>query len=449
MANEDSASVSTDEDGNLFINDAQVILADVAASNGVIHAIDKVLIPSGSNLAVADLSGTFGGATVEDDVYEFPTGAADWAGFANNNVQMYPLSFPYGGKITFTASIPEGSTDTNVRFRFERLPFPDVEPSYNTETVLVTTSGGERTYSIDIPGQGANTFESFLLYVVDRDQPVMIKDVTVQEYAAEEFADFGGTFGGTTVEDDVYEFPTGAADWGGFANDNTALYPMSFPQGGRITFTAGIPEGGTDTQIRYRFERLPFPDVEPSYNTGSVTISGAEATYSIEVPSQGENTFQSFLLYVVERDSPVIVKNVRVTAYETEDLADFGGTFGGTTVEDDVYEFPTGAADWGGFANDNTALYPMSFPNGGYVAFNGAIPEGGADTAVRFRFERLPFPDVEPSYNTEAVVVSGTADVYRIEIPAQPAANTFSSFLFYINDRDSPVIMKNARVVAY
>ena len=449
MANEDSASVSTDEDGNLFINDAQVILADVAASNGVIHAIDKVLIPSGSNLAVADLSGTFGGATFEDDVYEFPTGAADWAGFANNNVQMYPLSFPYGGKITFTASIPEGSTDTNVRFRFERLPFPDVEPSYNTETVLVTTSGGERTYSIDIPDQGANTFESFLLYVVDRDQPVMIKDVTVEEYAAEEFADFSGTFGGTTVEDDVYEFPTDAADWGGFANDNTALYPMSFPQGGRITFTAGIPEGGTDTQIRYRFERLPFPDVEPSYNTGSVTISGAEATYSIEVPSQGENTFESFLLFVVERDSPVIVKNVRVTAYETEDLADFGGTFGDTTVEDDVYEFPTGAADWAGFANDNTALYPMSFPKGGYVAFNGAIPDGGADTAVRFRFERLPFPDVEPSYNTEAVVVSGTADVYRIEIPAQPAANTFSSFLFYINDRDSPVIMKNARVVAY
>ena len=449
MANEDSASVSTDEDGNLFINDAQVILADVAASNGVIHAIDKVLIPSGSNLAVADFGGTFGGATVENDVYEFPTGAAEWAGFANDNAQMYPLSFPYGGKITFTASIPEGSTDTNVRFRFERLPFPDVEPSYNTETVLVTTSGGERTYTIEVPDQGANTFQSFLLYVADRDQPVMIKDVIVEEYAAEEFADFGGTFGGTSVEDDVYEFPAGAAEWGGFANDNTALYPMSFPNGGRITFTAGIPDGGADTNVRFRFERLPFPDVEPSYNTAAVTISGADATYTIEVPSQGENTFQSFLLYLVERDSPVMVKNVRVTAYEAEDLADFGGTFGGTTVEDDVYEFPTGAADWAGFANDNTALYPMSFPNGGYVAFDGAIPEGGNDTTVRFRFERLPFPDVEPSYNTDAVTVSGAASIYRIEIPAQPAANTFSSFLFYINDRDSPVIMKNARVVAY
>ena len=122
-----------------------------------------------------------------------------------------------------------------MRFRFERLPFPDVEPSYNTETVLVTTSGGERTYSIDIPGQGANTFESFLLYVVDRDQPVMIKDVTVEEYAAEEFADFGGTFGGTTVEDDVYEFPTGAADWGGFANDNSSV-PHELPSGWKNHF---------------------------------------------------------------------------------------------------------------------------------------------------------------------------------------------------------------------
>ena len=113
------------------------------------------------------------------------------------------------------------------------------------------------------------------------------------------------------------------------------------------------------------------------------------------------------------------------------------------------YEFPTGAADWAGFANDNTAIYPMRFPNGGYVAFDGAIPEGVADTAVRFHCERLPFPDVEPSYNTEAVVVSGAAGIYRIEIPALLSANTFSSLLFYIKDRDSPVIMKNARVVAY
>ena len=33
------------EDGNVFINDAQVIITDIEASNGVIHVIDAVLLP--------------------------------------------------------------------------------------------------------------------------------------------------------------------------------------------------------------------------------------------------------------------------------------------------------------------------------------------------------------------------------------------------------------------
>ena len=456
MANEDSASISVDGDGNLFINDAQVILADVPASNGVIHAIDKVLSPSGANLAVADFSGTFGGTQVDTDanIFFYPSAAEGWAGFANNNAQMYPISFPYGGKISFTASIPEGSADTNVRFRFERLPFPDTEPSYNTPPVLVTQSGGERTYTIEVPSQGSNTFQSFLLYLNDRDQEVMIKDVTVEEYELVEFADFGGTFGGTEVdvETSTFNFPEAAEGWAGFANDNVDLYPMSFPNGGRISFTAAIPEGESATSIRFRFERLPFPDTEPSYNTNSVAIEGSEATYTLEIPSQGENTFRSFLMYLDERDSPVIVKNVRVTAYTAEELADFGGTFGGTEVDSEtsVFNFPGTAEGWAGFANDNGALYPLSFPNGGYIAFSAAIPEGESATSIRFRFERLPFPDVEPSYNSASVDITGSdAALYRLEIPAQPASNTFSSFLLYLNDRNSPVMIKNVRVYQY
>jgi uncharacterized surface protein with fasciclin (FAS1) repeats len=44
MANGDSVTVTV-TDGNLFINDSQVIIADVEASNGIIHAIDAVLMP--------------------------------------------------------------------------------------------------------------------------------------------------------------------------------------------------------------------------------------------------------------------------------------------------------------------------------------------------------------------------------------------------------------------
>ena len=33
------------EMGNVYINDAQVIITDIETSNGVIHVIDKVLVP--------------------------------------------------------------------------------------------------------------------------------------------------------------------------------------------------------------------------------------------------------------------------------------------------------------------------------------------------------------------------------------------------------------------
>lgn len=39
------------QDGNVFINDAQVVITDVQASNGVIHVIDSVILPPAQNIA--------------------------------------------------------------------------------------------------------------------------------------------------------------------------------------------------------------------------------------------------------------------------------------------------------------------------------------------------------------------------------------------------------------
>ena len=44
MANGASVTITV-EDGRLFVNDSEVIVTDVEASNGVIHAIDTVLTP--------------------------------------------------------------------------------------------------------------------------------------------------------------------------------------------------------------------------------------------------------------------------------------------------------------------------------------------------------------------------------------------------------------------
>ena len=92
-------------------------------------------------------------------------------------------------------------------------------------------------------------------------------------------------FGGASIEGDTFTFPSGSEVWAGFANLNTDIYPFTFASGGTITFTAAIPAGGSDTQLYFRFERLPYPDTEPSFNLDPVTISGeTEQQYSVTIP---------------------------------------------------------------------------------------------------------------------------------------------------------------------
>ena len=45
MLSGDNSMISMDEAGNLMIDGAKIVVTDIQASNGVIHVIDKVLIP--------------------------------------------------------------------------------------------------------------------------------------------------------------------------------------------------------------------------------------------------------------------------------------------------------------------------------------------------------------------------------------------------------------------
>ena len=226
---------------------------------------------------------------------------------------------------------------------------------------VVISGETETQYSVTIPAQdAANTYESFLLYVVEQDQTVIIKDIVVTDDGGST-ADGGTTDGGTTdggatdggttdggatdggatdgstdggaqeapfvemiegfggaVFDEAassFTFPAGSEVWAGFANLNVDIYPFTFANGGTITFTAALAAGGSDTNVYFRFERLPFPDVDPSFNLENVLISGeAELEYSVTIPAQdAANTYESFLLYVVEQDQTVIIKDIVVT----------------------------------------------------------------------------------------------------------------------------------------
>jgi len=128
---------------------------------------------------------------------------------------------------------------------------------------------------------------------------------------------FSADFGGTFYDSNTYTNPTGSEEWAGFANQDVSLYPFSFSDGGEITFTGATD--GTDVDLYFRFERLPHPNVDPSFNTAAVTVSGTdEASYSVAIPAQdAANTYSSFLLYVTTADAAVTLTDVAVASGST------------------------------------------------------------------------------------------------------------------------------------
>jgi endoglucanase Acf2 len=149
-------------------------------------------------------------------------------------------------------------------------------------------------------------------------------------------------FGGATYEGETFTFPSGAEAWAGFANMNTSLYPLIFEDGGSLSFTGSVPSGGS-VNVRFRFEFMPYPDVDPAYDTSTVTVSGAdEASYSVSIPSQGSKTFSNLILYVVDRNAPVSVSNLVVTT-----TGDAGGSGSGVEPPTDYNVIPYGAGSIG------------------------------------------------------------------------------------------------------
>lgn len=63
--------VEVGDDGSVMVNDATVIMADVMASNGVVHVIDKVLVPPEIAAMLADDMGAMGEMTAEPMMMDY------------------------------------------------------------------------------------------------------------------------------------------------------------------------------------------------------------------------------------------------------------------------------------------------------------------------------------------------------------------------------------------
>ena len=92
-------------------------------------------------------------------------------------------------------------------FVFEANPYPNNTPSFSTEDVVI--SGGLMEYWVTIPPQdAAQEYNSFLMYIVERDQSVIVEDIEVVmsgDEAPEMDTDMDG------VPDDEDAFPNDPA----------------------------------------------------------------------------------------------------------------------------------------------------------------------------------------------------------------------------------------------
>jgi hypothetical protein len=162
---------------NLYFGGAYDPDAD-ADNDGVANSNDPLPNdPNYSDIALAAFSDAFGGTTIGDGfVYTYPSGTEDWAGFANKNMSLYPISLESGSAITFTGSVPSGGS-VDLEFRFENQPHPNNSVIHNSAVVTVSGSSSSQ-YTVAIP-DNATEFNNFLMYLLTQEEGVVVTNVSI------------------------------------------------------------------------------------------------------------------------------------------------------------------------------------------------------------------------------------------------------------------------------
>ena len=276
---------------------------------------------NGQNISHPVYDGTFDGTTYSQ-TFNFPATAQSWAGFANNSVDIYPLSYPNGGQVSFQATV---AVDAEVKFIFEANPYPDVTPTVSTVNVTLLASNAANTvYTVAIPASATNTYNSAIMYVITRDVDVVISETKLIQFDTDgttelkvNFPVYDGTFDGTTYSQN-FNFPATAQSWAGFSNNNTNLYTLSFTSGGKVTFNASV---AADAEVYFRFEADVYPNTEPSFNSANVALlaaNPANTAYEVAIPANATNTYKSAILYVVTRDVEVSLSEIKIIQNPTD-----------------------------------------------------------------------------------------------------------------------------------
>jgi hypothetical protein len=502
-----AVTLATDPDHEAQSQYSFAVIATDAVGNSaqqlVTVAINQVVVVNENTHGPLDMTNAYGNGSVSGVNGEFfkndTSIGAEFAGFANATIDVYPFEFGTGGTLEFTASVPTGES-VDVSFQLHKQGSDsgllcDIGPVWNSDATTVSSANAQ-TFTIDIPAQGGDTFSNMIMELSEDDIDVKITDVyvtTSEKTDAEQTVpaqcdgslDMTGAYGNGAVSGEGEEAGTlfmndtslGMA-FSGFANTTTDVYPYEFGTGGTLEFTASVPEGQSTTavDVNFQFKKQgsdtgKFCDIAPIWESSNTVSGPVDETFTIAIPSQGGNTFRNLIMELSVDDVNVKITGVKVTpstktadaptvpeicvaspfpsVYPVDGLnsaAMFNGTFGdeegglATIQYDDTYEFPTNSASYGGWSNSNPTLYPIEFTGGGFFArriiyFCASTTEAAT---VYFRFENEVYPANSTIYNTANVSLTadGVMRAYSSNVNITYAVN---SLLFLMLERDTAI----------
>jgi hypothetical protein len=293
-------------------------------------------------------------------------------------LQQIPDTDPDGNPIT--VDLVNAQTSVDVKFRLERLGDEQnrsclTDPAYDTK--VVTILGPEKEYTIDIPEQGFNTFESFIMTIETLDTQVQISNIILTT---------------TPPTEGVFIFP------------DSCLKPKLLPSEyfkSSITATDFDGDGISDDEDPDT-DGDGTPDVQEDDDLTDEVEQSDDYNYTI-----GVGGYTATFSGVYGKTTP-----------GTSDTLQYG----------DQFMFPSNSADYGGWSNNNSGLITGFNTTTKYgarrIAFCASAPlpaEGEnnpPDVEVFFKFENEAWPNNSQQVLTTSAFVprDGAMSPYLVEL---------------------------------
>ncbi len=318
--NNDELGVKVDG-SDLFINASQVIIPNVDASNGIIHAIDRVLIPTEDMMTSGDIPTVATGAGLStlvsligltSDLGTVLSGEGPFTVFAPTDAAFTALEAANPGiKATLTAD-PNGALRDVLLYHVvsgkeinssaaTAIAGNKVEMA-NTDDVALSLTGAELFANISgvVGGLADVDTSNGIVHVIDTvllppEDQTPTQDIVAIASGNSDFSDLVGFLGATS---DLVGLLQGPGPFTVFAPTNAAFTALELANPG-ITATLGAdPDGAlrdvlmkhvlageVDSVTAFTFNGVPVTTanedgetITPVIDSGSLTVNGAEVT---------------------------------------------------------------------------------------------------------------------------------------------------------------------------